>query len=278
MLEILQERRNATLLTALFLVCFVLMSLSARRRGGTTVFEEIALGISGPLVETAAAPKRWMSDIWNSYIALRGLREENDQLLSELASLRGISVRAQELQSRVKRLEELLGGVPGKKDGFRLAQIVGRNQSPYGKILIIDQGRINGIRRNMPVLHQKGIVGRIFRAGQTVSQVLLITDSRNSVDVIVQRTREQGVFSISARNEGEVRYIPADADVKEGDLLISSGLGGIFPKGLPVARVLIASGKGKQLFQKVRATPTVNFNKLEEVLIVLATLKDNPWK
>jgi rod shape-determining protein MreC len=98
------------------------------------------------------------------------------------------------------------------------------------------------------------------------------------VDVIIQRNREQGVFSISPGGEGEVRYMPADAAVKAGDLLVSSGQGGIFPKGLPVARVLEVSGGGERLFRKVRAAPAVDFNKLEEVLIMLAAPKEIPWK
>ena len=93
MLQMLYERRGATLLTALFLVCFTLMSLSARRRGGTTVFEELALSISGVLIETATAPRRWTQNIWDNYIALRGVREENKRMLKELASLRSDSVR-----------------------------------------------------------------------------------------------------------------------------------------------------------------------------------------
>jgi len=278
MLHILQERRSATLLTGLFLVCFALMSLSTRQRGGTTIFEELVLSLSGPLIETAAAPKRWTQNTWNSYIALRGLREENNRLLDELASLRGVSVLAQELQSQIERLEGLLGSVRGEKSEVRLARIIGRNHSPFGRSFIIDQGRGDGVHRNMPVLHQKGIVGRIFRVGRSVSQVLLITDSRSSVDIVVQRTREQGVFTTVSENNGEVRYMPADADVKPGDLLVSSGLGGIFPKGLPVARVTTTSNEEKRLFRSVKASPTVDFNKLEEVLIMLAPQKENPWK
>ncbi|MFP6869145.1 MAG: rod shape-determining protein MreC [Nitrospinota bacterium] len=278
MLQMLYERRGATLLTALFLVCFTLMSLSARRRGGTTVFEELALSISGVLIETATAPRRWTQNIWDNYIALRGVREENKRMLKELASLRSDSVRIHELESQVTRLEGLLGSVRGKKTQVRLAQIIGRDQSPFGKSFIIDQGRISGVRRNMPVIHQRGIVGRVFRVGRSVSQVLPIIDSRSSVDVIVQRTRAQGVFSISSENRGEIRYMPVEADVKRGDLLVSSGLGGIFPKGIPVARVVSATREDKHLFRTVKASPTVDFNKLEEVLIMFVRQKETPWK
>lgn len=278
MFQIFQERRSATLLTALFLICFMLMSLSVRWRGGTTVFDELALSLTGPLIEAAAAPKRWARDIWSSYVALRGLSEENKRLQNEVASLRGVSVKALELQSQVKRLEGFLRVANAKKGTILLARIVGRNQSPFGRTLIIDQGKTNGILRNMAVIHQDGIVGRVFRAGHSVSQILLITDTRSSVDVLVQRSRAQGVFSSSSEKQGEVRYMPADADVINNDLLVSSGFGGIFPKGLPVARVVAASNVGKRLFKKIQATPSVDFNKLEEVMVMLVPPKESPWK
>ncbi|MBT3352542.1 MAG: rod shape-determining protein MreC [Nitrospinaceae bacterium] len=278
MLQILQERRNATLLTALFLICFTLMSLSARWRGGTTVFDEMALSLTGPLIEAAAAPKRWTGNIWSSYVALRGLSKENKRLVNEVAALRGASVKAQELQSQVERLEGFLRVAKSAKGEILLARIVGRNQSPFGRTLIIDQGKTNGILRNMAVIHQNGIVGRVFRAGHSVSQILLITDTRSSVDILVQRSRAQGVFSSSSEKQGEVRYMPADADVKNNDLLVSSGFGGIFPKGLPVARVVATSINGKRLFKNILATPSVDFNKLEEVMVMLVPPKESPWR
>jgi len=276
MFQVLHDRRSVALLTALFLVCFILMSMSARQRGETTVFEELVLTISGPLVEAATAPKRWTQNIWDHYIALRGFQQKNKRIMKELASLRYTSVRIQELESQVARLEGLLGSVQGKKVQVRLAKIIGRPQSPFGKLFIINQGEINGVRRNMPVIHQWGIVGRVFRVGRSVSQVLPIINSRSSVDIIVLRTRAQGVFSISPENLGEVRYMPAEANITQGDLLISSGLGGIFPKGFPVARVDSTRKGGNHLFQTVKASPTVDFSKIEEILIMLVHQKETP--
>jgi rod shape-determining protein MreC len=278
MLQLIQERRSATLLTSLFLICFILMSFSARWRGGTTVFDELVLSLTGPLIEAAAAPKMWAGDIWSSLVALRGLRKENKRLLNELALLRGVSVKALELQSQVKRLEGFLRVAKAEKGTILLARIIGRNQSPFGRTLIIDQGRTNGILRNMAVIHQNGIIGRVFRAGHSVSQILLITDTRSSVDVLVQRSRAQGVFSSTSEKQGEVRYMSVDADVTDNDLLVSSGFGGIFPKGLPVARVAAIFIDGKRLFKRIQATPSVDFNKLEEVMVMLVPPKESPWE
>lgn len=278
MFQLFQERRSATLLAILFLVCFTLMSLSVRRRGGTTIIGQFGLTLAGPLMEVAAAPRRWTRNFWQNYIALQGLREENTRLLKELATLRGMIAHVQELQAKAERLEGLMGGFPKQEAPMRLAQIIDRTHSPYGRSIIVNLGDVHGIRRNMPVLNQDGLVGRISRVGRNVSQVLLITDSRNSVDVIVQRSREQGVFSMSSKKTGEVRYLPADADVKVGDLLISSGQGGVFPKGISVARVTKTNRREDQLFSQVEADPTVNFNKLEEVLLMMVPQKESPWQ
>lgn len=254
------------------------MSLSVRRRGGTTLIAQAGLSLAGSFMQAAGTPRRWTSKLWSDYIALQGLRKENVQLNKELSSLRGTSSRIIELQAKVERLEGLIGGFRDYQSPVRLAQIIGRTQSPYGKSIIVDLGKVHGVRRDMPVLHQNGLVGRVFRVGRKVSQILLITDSRNSVDVIVQRTRAQGIFSISSEKLGEVRYLPADADVQVGDLLISSGLGGIFPKGLSVARVSETRQNEDQLFRFVLATPAVDFNKLEEILIMITPEKEIPWK
>ncbi len=278
MYQLFHERRSATLLAILFLVSFTLMSLSVRRRGGTTLIEQAGLSLAGPFMEIAGAPRRWTHNLWQNYIALQGLRKENAKLEQELFTLRGNSIHIRELQNKVERLEGLMGGFRDSQAPVRLAQIVGRAHSPFGTSIIVDLGSVHGVNRNMPVLHQNGLVGRIFRVGRSVSQVLLITDSRNSVDVIVQRTRAQGIFSISSKSTGEVRYLPADADVEVGDLLISSGLGGIFPKGLFVARVTETRQNEDQLFRRVLAAPAVDFNKLEEVLIMMVPRKEDPWK
>ncbi|MEE9275682.1 MAG: rod shape-determining protein MreC, partial [bacterium] len=259
MLRFLQERRNAALLSALFVISFTLMTLSVRRHGGTTLIERSALTLSGPLMEASAAPKRWIQNLWRRYILLQDMRAENLGLRKEIASLQALSLKVRELQTKVGRLEGLLGGRRNPAAPVRLARIVGRNLGALSHTVIVDLGAADGVRRNMPVLHEAGLVGRISRVGRGVSQVLLLTDYRSAVDVLVQRSRASGVFSISSRGVGELRYMADGGKVEASDLLISSGLGGIFPKGLPVAQVTKIGPKGERLFQQVEAEPIVDF-------------------
>ncbi|MBI2131853.1 MAG: rod shape-determining protein MreC [Candidatus Tectomicrobia bacterium] len=275
MFQLILERRSATLLTSLFLICFTLMTLSVRRQGGITLIERGALSLSGPLLEAADAPKRWARDLGRQYLLLRDMREENLVLKKQITAMRGISFQLRELEAKVNRLESLLTASRGLSAPVRLAHTLGQDASPFGQTLLVDLGTTHGVRHGMPVVNQAGVVGRISRAGRTTSRVLLLTDSRSAVDVIVQRTRAQGIFAMAPGGKSEVRYLATDSDVREGDLLIASGLGGVFPKGLPVAWVTKVGPKGERLFRQAEARPAVDFNSLEEVLIMMTPEQEN---
>lgn len=257
------------MLSGLFIVSFTLMNISVRYRGGTTLVERAVLTVAGPIMQTAAAPKRWFQSLLNEYFFLYNLRKENEDLKTKLSALRGVSLRAREFEAKIVRLEALLGG--GRKLSLptRMANIVGRDTGPFGPTLIIDFGSADGAHRNLPVVHEEGVVGRISRVGRRTSRVLLLSDSRSAVDVLLQRSRASGVFGLSPTGRGNVRFMQMDADVEVGDLLISSGLGGVFPKGLPVARVNNVGPKSEQLFRKVEADFIVNLNRIEEVLVII---------
>ena len=275
MFQLILERRSATLLIALFLICFTLMTLSVRRQGGVNLIERGVLSVTGPLLDTIGAPKRWLRDMGRQYLLLRDLQEENAVLKKQLSAMRGVSFQLRELEAKVYRLENLLTASRGLTAPVRLAHILGQDASPFGQTLLVDLGTSHGVRHGMPVVNPSGVVGRISRAGHAASRVLLLTDSRSAVDVIVQRTRAQGIFSMTPGGKGEVRYLATDSDVREGDLLIASGLGGVFPKGLPVAWVTRVGPKGERLFRHVEARPAVNFNSLEEVLIMMTPAQEN---
>ncbi len=277
MFQFFVERRSLVLLLGLFVVCFTLMTLSVRIRGQSTLIERALLSLVGSTIRVADIPRKWSVELWQKYLLLKNAHEENIVLKQKLQSLRANHAQVQELKSKIARLEKLLAASRHQETPVRLARIVARNRSIYGESLLVDLGSQDGVRKNMPVMHQEGLVGRITRVGNNVSQVLPLLDSRSAVNVIAQRSRAQGVFAISSEGESEVRYMPLHAEMKRGDLLISSGLGGIFPKGLPVAHITeIADVRG--LFPSIKAKAIVDFTHLEEVLILMKKPKDNPWK
>ena len=277
MFQFFVERRSLALLLGLFVVCFTLMTLSVRFRGQSTLIERALLSLVGSTIRVADIPRKWSVELWQKYLLLKNAHEENIVLKQKLQSLRANHAQIQELKSKIARLEKLLAASRNQETPVRLARIVARNRSIYGESLLVDLGSQDGVRKNMPVMQQEGLVGRITRVGNNVSQVLTLLDSRSAVNVIAQRSRAQGVFAISSEGESEVRYMPFHAEMKRGDLLISSGLGGIFPKGLPVAHITeIAEVSG--LFPNIKAKAIVDFSNLEEVLLLMTKPKENPWK
>ncbi|MCY3823295.1 MAG: rod shape-determining protein MreC [Nitrospinae bacterium] len=241
------------------------------------MIERALLSLVGSTIRVADIPRKWSVELWQKYLLLKNAHEENIVLKQKLQSLRANHAQIQELKSKIARLEKLLAASKNQETPVRLARIVARNRSIYGESLLVDLGSQDGVRKNMPVMQQEGLVGRITRVGNNVSQVLTLLDSRSAVNVIAQRARTQGVFAISSEGESEVRYMPFHAEMKRGDLLISSGLGGIFPKGLPVAHITeIAEVRG--LFPNIKAKAIVDFSNLEEVLLLMTKPKENPWK
>ena len=241
------------------------------------MMERALLSLVGSAIRVAEIPRKWSTDLWKQYQLIRNAHEENIALKRKLQTLTANHAQIQELKLEIARLEKLLGASQNLEAPVRLARIVARNKSIYGESFLLDLGSRDGVHKNMPVMHQAGLVGRISRVGNNVSQVLALLDSRSAVNVIAQRTRAQGVFAISSAGESEVRYMPLHAEMKPGDLLISSGLGGIFPKGLPVAHITeITDVKG--LFPTIKARAIVDFSNLEEVMILMTKPKENPWK
>ena len=225
----------------------------------------------------ADIPRKWSVELWQKYLLLKNAHEENTRLKQKLQALNADYTQIQELKSEIARLEKLLGASRNLEAPVRLARIVAHDRSIYGESLLLDLGSQDGVQKNMPVMHQAGLVGRISRVGNNVSQVLTLLDSRSAVNVIAQRSRAQGVFAISSEGESEVRYMPFREGMRRGDLLISSGLGGIFPKGLPVAHITKFSDAGG-LFPNIKAKAIVDFSNLEEVMILMMKPKENPWK
>jgi len=137
------------------------------------------------------------------------------------------------------------------------------------KSIIIDKGEKDGLRINMPVVNSEGAVGRVVSVSSNYAQVLLITDQNSAVDGLVQRSRGRGMVKGMGSGECYFDYVIKTCDIKEGDTIVTSGLGRIFPKGLYLGKVKKIDDSPNKLFKDVRVTPAVDFSKLEEVLIVL---------
>jgi rod shape-determining protein MreC len=149
------------------------------------------------------------------------------------------------------------------------ARLVGADSSSWFRTVLLDKGERDGVKKGMAVVAADGAVGHIVAASSRASKVLLLTDSASAVDVMVERSRARGIVEGSTDSLCRLNYMLRGDDVSVDDLLVSSGMGGIFPKGLPVGRVVGISPEKRRMFQSAVVEPAVDFNKLEEVFIIL---------
>jgi len=220
-------------------------------------------------------PGQWVHDqslgFWERYIHLVGLKQQNDELVRENARLvRKNMILAAEARS-ARRLEGLLGFAPPGQWEFSGARVIAHRMGPTGALatLAVDRGAASGVSRDMPVVSLDGVVGRVLRTGGVASTVLLLTDANSRIAVIGEHNRTPGM--LAGQGYGQpltVHYMNLNAVIDPGELLLTSGLSGIFPKGLPVARVVRVRRSDISLFLTVEADPLVDVVGLEEVLLL----------
>lgn len=192
---------------------------------------------------------------------LSELKKQNEELTSELAQLT-------EAEKTAERLESLLGLQSTYNLQSTAARIIGTTGDAWSQTVTIDKGSANGFEIGMPVCNSGGVIGQIIEVSAATSTVRLINDENSGVSAMVQSTRAQGILQGQPDGTLMLSYVPADADVKVGDVIITSGLGGRFPKGLPLGTVSSVSRAANATYYTivVRAISTAESN--EEVLVI----------
>ena len=205
---------------------------------------------------------------WKGYINLVSVRHENERLKQDLARLQNETIRLQEAAQAHERLQELLDLKKTAAYSLLAATVIGRDPSNWYRTLMINKGSRDGVAVDMGVMTPAGVVGRVIKAETAVSQVLLITDRNSSVAALIQRTRDEGLVEGTENGLARIKYLSLRADAAEGDLALTSGLTGSFPKGIPIGTLGRVTKKGLDLFKQAELTPHVDFSKIEEVLVV----------
>jgi len=227
----------------------------------------IAQLVSFPL-EAFSALDRSLRDFWGGYVALHRVAEENRRLHREVEQLRGRNVDLQEMVTASQRLAGLLE--LKKRVGPRTvaAQVVGRDATNWYRSVVLDKGERDGIRVEMGVMTPDGVVGRVVRTTPFSSVVLLIIDPNNAVTGLIQRTREEGIVEGTVQGRARLKYIPLLSTVRTGDVVVTSGLTGGFPRGVAIGTVTRIDKVEGDLFQSAEIAPEVDFLKYEEVLVI----------
>ena len=259
-------RRWILLLFALLLsLSFVLpkQSRTLLQNVGKPVAQVIALPLGA-----LSAVDRSLKEAWTGYIALRQVHEENRRLRREVLYLRGQTHELQEVAASADRLAGLLEFKKQLKPETIAAQVIGRDATNWYRAIVLNKGERDGIQPDMGVMTPAGVVGRVVKASGSSSVVLLVTDPNNAITGMVQRTRDEGLVEGTAQGRARLKYLPLLSVVRAGDVVVTSGLTGGFPRGVVIGTIRgIERGEG-DLFQTAEIDPQVDFSKLEEVLVI----------
>lgn len=273
LLRLLARYRRATILTTALVLSFLLMTLQVRHETAVVVFtRQVLLFTVSPFIKLTAVTVRGVTGIWRDYVDLRGLQEENTRLQGETATLKRRIDQLEEQALETQRLQALLAMRQASRAEFLTARVVGKDATNWFKTILLDRGSLEGVRRNQPVVAPDGLVGRVVEVTPTSAKVQLLTDPVNAVGGLIQRTRVTGIVSGNLGAGARVRYLPLMADVVGGDQVVTSGMGGVFPKGIPIGRITAVERRSGALFQEATLQPAVDLSRLEEVLI-LTTLE-----
>ena len=210
----------------------------------------------------------------SNFIKLRGIQKENEQLKQELGEYKAKNLLLSELEKENQKLKEMLN-FRSKYFGAKLlpAEVIGRSGSNWFEIIEINRGSLDNVITDTAVINKEGLVGRIFEVSGFSSKVLLITDPASAVSVIDAETGDMGILTGNSLRPLTIKYMSANAMVKVGDKIITSGMSEIFPKGIIVGEVKSINKKVYDIFQKVEVSPAVNFSKLDKVFVIARQAK-----
>ena len=270
MMQVAVERRPTLLFLIVLAVLFLLMSTSQRTRvvGETrTLFERTVMTLFSPVPKAVNEVGQGALDIYHGYLDMRRAVSENVQLRRRLAELTQENLILRRSNSDLARMRSLLSYSEEFTIPTLLAEIVMVDTSGRFKSAILDRGSDHGVEINDVVVHPSGLVGRVILTTKDLSKVQLVIDRGASVGSLVERSRRQGVVTGSDGGLLSMEYVPNMSDVVVGDLILTAGIDGVFPKGVPIGKVVEAE-EGSDLFKNVTVQPSVDFRSVEEVLIL----------
>jgi rod shape-determining protein MreC len=262
------RQRSGYLFLAVTLAHVLLISAQVNSRRGVPLLEAATFGVFSEIQRSVSAGVSGVRSIWTGYIGLRQVKRENDDLKRRLAAAEVTLQQQNAMADRARGLAQLLE----LRDSLSLrtvaAEIIGAGATPDFRTLTIDKGTRDGLSRDMAVISPAGIAGRIVIPGTRSAKVQLLVDLNAAAGAIVARTRAQGVVVGVGGDRLRMDYVSDVADVVVGDLVVSSGIDGIYPKGFVIGRVESIERSGGA-YRRIMVLPAVDFSSLEEVLVVV---------
>jgi rod shape-determining protein MreC len=261
------RQRPGVVLAAAILLHVALISAQVNTASGLPVLQVITFGSFSEVQRGTMAMIDGVRGIWTGYVALRRVQQENNSLKQEIQTLQ---VRLQQERAEAQRTDNLRQLLE-LRDRANLdtvaAEVIAGSASPDFKTVTIDKGSSDSLDTDMAVISPAGVVGRIILPSRRASKVQLLIDRNAAAGALIERTRVQGVVVGTGDGMLHMQYVPGTADVKTGDLVVTSGIDGIFPKGFVIGTIDHAD-RGAGGYHEIVIRPAVDFTRLEEVLIV----------
>jgi len=262
------RQRSGYLFLGVILGHILLISAQVNSRTGVPVLETVTFGIFSEVQRTFSGGFSGVRRVWSDYIGLRNLKTENEELKRQLAAAQVAMQEQRALADRARGYQELLELRNRVSLATAAAEVIGAAASPDFRTLTIDKGRRDGLRPDMAVISPAGVVGRLVVPSARSAKVQLLVDRNAAAGVLVERTRAQGVVVGAGDDRLLMQYVSEAADVAVGDVVVTSGIDTIYPKGLVVGRVEVVEKNGPA-FKRIVIKPAVDFSRIEEVLVVL---------
>ena len=271
-------RRYSLLIFIILLLLFalVLMSLRAKQRKGVEFFDALLMEICSPFQKAATFVIKTVQGTFQQYVFLVNLEKENRMLKQKIAELQEENHRMKEMKLANERLRQLLQFREKNSPSMIGAEVIGQDPSSWFKSVTIDKGERDGVKKGMAVISPAGVIGQILKTAPHYATVLLITDYNSAIDSIVQRTRAKAIVEGKGENRCQLKYLLRAEEVAVGDVVVTSGLGGNFPKGLMVGEIKKVDKKGHGVFQYAELVPSVDLTQLEEVFVIMEPLPPAP--
>ncbi|NUM87836.1 MAG: rod shape-determining protein MreC [Bdellovibrionales bacterium] len=268
MWSIIKEYRHYVVTLVLALIPIIALNTGGKQPADLHWYDRAVLAVSAPVQGAIRGVIDYTWDLLEDYLFVLDASEDNADLAHENRRLLNEIAGYQEMvkeNERLRKTVEFGATVEGRKI---VARVIAQDVSTEFRMIRINKGTRHGVTTGMSAVALEGVVGRVFRAGDDYADVLTLLDSSSAVDSIVQRTRVRGIAEGLGESNLALKYLRRTDDVQEGDVVVSSGIGGIFPKGLLVGRVASVKKKSYGISQEVELVPSVEFSRLEEVTVV----------
>jgi rod shape-determining protein MreC len=273
MRELLYRLRIPLLLAALVLFTGVTMLVDPRPQPGRSPtgssWSSAVLELVTPLQKTLELPVDFVRESFASYLALVDLRQQNERLEGRISELEEENLQFREALVASGRLERIAAMREDFEVPMRPSEVVGQDVSPWFRSVLLDRGRSHGVRSGMPVVTDRGVVGLITATTGHAARSMLLLDRQSAVDGIVQRSRARGIVRGTGTQQLELVFVVRGDDVQVGDVVITSGVGGVYPKGLRLGQVMSVDVDENHLLHSARLEPAVDFGRLEQVFVML---------